>query len=186
MVSPECRLQAVHDAVEGLARVGMKCFTHFAPSEPFEGSFTQFMRFIEQVSVVANWWSRSSAHQGAALALALAKSYHTELDFNVVTQGYPADPITGAAMPDEVAKELVISASAYAGRVESNVITNNFMPTTVPNEDSQKPPEYIDYDSEQPFRASLNGTLTTYPPPKLLMTDAETGTLVDLDRELGP
>ena len=54
MVSPERRLQAVHEAVEGLARVGMKCFTHFAPSEPFEGSFTQFMRYVEQVSVVAN------------------------------------------------------------------------------------------------------------------------------------
>ena len=186
MVSPERRLQAVHDAVEGLARVGMKCFTHFAPSEPFEGSFTQFMRFVEQVPVVADWWSRSSARQGAALALALAKSYHPELDFNVVTQGYPADPITGSAMPDEVAEELVISASAYARRVESYVITNNFMPTTVPNEDSQNPPEYIDYDSEQPFCASLNGTLTTYPPPKLLMTDAKTGALVDLDRELGP
>ena len=60
------------------------------------------------------------------------------------------------------------------------------MPTTVPNEDSQKPPEHIDYEVEQPFRASLNGTLTTYPPLKLLMTDVETGALVDLDRELGP
>ena len=108
------------------------------------------------------------------------------MSFNVVTRGSPADPVSGAPMPDEVAEELVMLASAYAGRVESYVITNNFMPTTVPNEDSQKPPEYIDFDSEQPFRASLNGTLTNYPPPKLLMTDAETGALVDLDRELGP
>ena len=101
--------------MESIARVGMKCFTHFALDEPFEGSFTQFMRFVEQVPVVADWWSRSSARQGAALALALAKSYHPELDFNVVTQGYPADRITGAAMLDEVAEELVIAASAYAG-----------------------------------------------------------------------
>ena len=186
MVSPERRLQDVHDAVESLARVGIKCFTHFAPSEPFEGSLTQFMCFVEQVPVVADWWSRSSARQGASLALALAKSCHPGIDLNEVTKGFPAGPVIGAPMPDEVAEELVVAASAYAGRVESYVITNNFMATTVPNEDSRKPPEYIDYDSEQPFRASLNGTLTTYPPPNLLMTDAETGTLVDLDRELGP
>ena len=89
-------------------------------------------------------------------------------------------------MPDEVAEELVTTASAYAGRVESYVITNNFMPTTVPDEDSQKPPKHIDYEMEQPFRASLTGTLTTYPPPTLLMTDAETGDQVDLDKFLGP
>ena len=105
--------------MEGLARVGIKCFTHFAPNKPFEGSFTQFMHFIEQVPVVADWWNRSSAHHGASLALALAKSYHPELDLNVVTQGFPADPVSGAAIPDEVAEELVMSASAYAGRVES-------------------------------------------------------------------
>ena len=69
MVSPERRLQAVYDTVEGLARVGIKCFTHFAPSEPFEGSFSQFMRFVEQVPVVADWWNRSSARQGLLLRL---------------------------------------------------------------------------------------------------------------------
>ena len=89
-------------------------------------------------------------------------------------------------MPDEVAGELVSAASAYAGRVERYVSTNDFMPTTVPDEDSQKPPEHIDYAVEQPFCASLNGTLTTYPPPSFLMTDPETGATVDLDKALGP
>ena len=144
------------------------------------------MRFIEHVLVVAEWWNRSSARQGASLALALAKSYHPELSFDVVTRGFPADPIRGAPMPDEVADNLVSSASAYAGRVERYVITNDFMPTTVPDEDSQKPPEHIDYEAEHPFRASLNGTLTTYPPPSFLLTDPETGATVDLDKVLGP
>ena len=185
-MSPECRLQAVHEAVDSIARVGFKCFTHFAPAESFEGSFTQFMRFIEQVPIVAEWWNRSSARQGASLALALAKAYHPEMNLDVVTQGFLADPITGAAMPDEVAGELVSQASAYAGRVEKYVITNDFMSTTVPDEDSQKPPEHIDYTAEQPLRASLNGTLTTYPPPSFLMTDPETLEDVYLDKPLDP
>ena len=89
-------------------------------------------------------------------------------------------------MPDEVAGELVSASSAYAGRVERYVITNDFMPTTVPDEDSQKPPEHIDYTAEHPFRASLNDTLTTYLPPSFLMTDPETLEDVDLDKPLDP
>ena len=186
MVSPERRLQAVHEAVDSIARVGFKCFAHFAPDENFEGSFKQFMRFVEQVPIVAEWWNRSSARQGASLALALAKAYHPEMNLDVVTRGFPADPISGAAMPDEVAGEMVSQASAYAGRVERYVITNDFMPSTVPEEDSQAPPEHIDYATEEPFRASLNGTLTTYPPPSFMMTDPDTGEDVDFDKPLDP
>ena len=153
---------------------------------PFEGSFSQFMRFIEQVPVMVEWWNRSSAHQGASLALALAKAYHPEMSLDVVTQGFPADPISGAPMQDAVANELVSTANTYAGRVERYVITNDFMPTTVPDEDPQQSPEHIDYAAEHPFRASLNGTLTTYPPPSFLLTDSETGEDVDLDRPLDP
>jgi hypothetical protein len=108
------------------------------------------------------------------------------MNLDVVTRGFPADPISGAAMPDEVAGELVSQASAYAGRVERYVITNDFMPSTVPEEDSQAPPEHIDYATEEPFRASLNGTLTTYPPPSFLMTDPDTGEDVDFDKPLDP
>ena len=73
------------------------------------------------------------------------------------------------------------SASAYAGRVERFVITDNYVPTTVPAEDSQNPPEHVDYASETPFRASLDGTLTTYPPPEFVVNDPETGAAEDLN-----
>ena len=96
-------------------------------------------------------------------------------------RGFPTDPINGAPMPDEVAGELITTASAYAGRVERYVITDNFMPMTVPDEDSQRPPEHIDYEAEHPFRASLNGTLTTYSQLEFIVTDPETGATEDLD-----
>ena len=76
---------------------------------------------------------------------------------------------------------MIDSVSAYAGRVERFVITNNFMPTTVPAEDTQNPPEHIDYPSERPFHASLDGTRTTYPPPEFVITDPETSATEDLD-----
>ena len=76
---------------------------------------------------------------------------------------------------------MIDSASAYVGRVERFVITDNFILTTVPAEDAQNPPEHIDYPAENPFRASLNGTLTTYPPPEFVVTDPETGATEDLD-----
>ena len=65
--------------------------------------------------------------------------------------------------------------------MERYVITNNFIPTTIPDEDSQKPPDHIDYSAEQPFCASVNGTLMTYPPPEFIMTDPETGVTENLD-----
>ena len=172
----------MYDAVEDIAHLGMKCFTHFAPEEYFEGSFSQFMRFVNQVPVVVDWWSRSSARQGASLALALAKSYHPELDFNVVSSGFPVDPATGQQMSDDVAMEVIRSASAYAGRIEQYVMIDNFMVTTVPPEDTQNPPEHRDYETSEPFRASLSGVLTTYPPPSFVLTDPDTGEQVDLDK----
>ena len=124
----------MHDTVEDIAHVGMKCFSHFAPDEHFEGSFSQFMHYVNQIPVVSDWWNRSSARQGMSLALALAKSYHPELDFNIVSSGFPVDPATGQPMSDEAALEIINAASAYAGRIERYVITGNFTPTTVPPE----------------------------------------------------
>ena len=131
--------------------------------------------------MVADSWNRSSARQGASWALALAKAYHPQLDFNVVTSGFPAQTSSGQAFTDEVIQATIDAASTYAGRVERFVITNNFMPMTVPAEDSQNPPEHFDYPSDSPFHASLNGTLTTYPPPEFVVTDLETGSTEDLD-----
>ena len=85
------------------------------------------MRFVNQVPVVSDWWNRSSARQGAALALALVKSHHPELSFNTVTSGFPIDPASGEAMSDEAAFEIITATSAYAGLVERYVITDNFV-----------------------------------------------------------
>ena len=169
------------DAAEDIVLVGLKCFLHLAPRESYEGTFTQFLRWVSQVPVVADWWNRSSARQGASLALVLAKSYFPQLNFNVVTSGFPAQTSSGQAFTDEMIQDTIDAASAYAGRVERFVITNNFMPTTVPAEDSQNPPEHFDYPSDSPFHASLTGTLTTYPPPEFVITDPETGKTEDLD-----
>ena len=173
----------MHDAVEDIAHLGMKCFSHFALDERFEGSFSQFMRFVNQVPVVSDWWNRSSARQGASLALALAKSYHPELDFNVVSGGFPVDLATGQHMSDEAAMGVITAASAYAGRIERYVMTENFMVTTVPPEDSQNPLEHHDYETSEPFRTSLTGVLTTYLPPKFLFTDPDTGEQMDFDKQ---
>ena len=129
-------MEITRPAVEDIAHLGLKCFTHFTPDESFEGRFSQFMRFVNQVPVVSDWWNRSSARQGASLALALAKSYHPELNFNVVSSGFPVDPATGQQMSDDAAMEVIRSASAYAGRVEQYVMIDNFMATTVPPEDA--------------------------------------------------
>jgi len=183
LLTPELRLKRVHDAVEDIAHFGMKCFTHFAPDEHFEGSFSEFMRFVNQVPVVADWWSHSSARQGASLALALAKSYHPELNFNIVSSGFPVDPATGQPMGDETAMAIIRSASTYASRIEQYVMIDNFVPTVVPPEDSQRPPEHQDYETSEPFRASLRGVLTTYPPPEFVFTDPDTGEEMDFNRQ---
>ena len=85
-------------------------------------------------------------------------------------------------MSDDAAMEVIRSASAYAGRIEQYVMIDNFMATTVPPEDTQNPPEHRDYETSEPFRASLSGVLTTYPPPSFVLTDPNTGEQVDLDK----
>ena len=60
---------------------------------------------------------------------------------------------------------------------------DNFMATTVPLEDSQNPPVHRDYETSEPFRASLSGVLTTYPPPKFVFTDPDTGKQMDFDKQ---
>ena len=62
-------------------------------------------------------------------------------------------------------------------------MTDNFMATTVPPEDSQNPPEHRDYETSEPFRASLSGVLTTYLLPKFLFTDPDTGEQMDFDKQ---
>ena len=181
IVSTERRLKALKNAADDIAHIGIKCFLHLAPREYYEGSFTQFLRWVGQVPIIVDWWNRSSARQGAALALALAKSYFPALNFNTVTSGFPAQTPTGQAFTDEMIQATIDSASAYAGRVERFVINVNYVPTIVPAEDSQNPPEHIDYNSETPFHTSLNGTLTTYPPPQFIVTDPETGATEDFD-----
>ena len=186
LVSTERRLKALKDAADDITRIGIKCFLHLAPRESYEGSFTQFLRWVGQVPVVTDWWNRSSARQGAALALALAKSYFPALNFNTITSGFPAQTPTGQAFTDDMILATIDSASAYARRVERFVITDNYMPTIVPAEDSQNPPEHMDYASESPFHASLNGTLMTYPPPEFVVTDPKTGATEDYnDMRLG-
>ena len=173
----------MRDAVEDIVHVGMKCFSHFAPDEHFEGSFSQFMRFVNQVPVVSDWWNRSSARQGTSLALPLAKSYHPELNFNVVSSGFPVDPATGLPMSDEAAMGIINATRAYAGLIERYVMTDNFMVTTVPPEDSRNPPEHCDYESSEPSRASLSGALTTYPPPTFVFTDPDAGEQMNFDKQ---
>ena len=90
IISTEGRLKALKDAADDIANIGMKCFWHLAPRENYEGTFTQFLRWVGQVPIVVDWWNRSSARQGAALALALAKSYFPTLNFNTITSGFPA------------------------------------------------------------------------------------------------
>ena len=180
-ISTEGRLKALTDAVDDIANIGMKCFWHLAPRENYEGTFNQFLRWVGQVPIVVDWCNRSSDRQGAALALALAKSYFPALNFNTITSGFPARTSTGQVFTDEMIQETIDSASAYAGRVERFVITDNYVPTIVPAEDSQNPPEQIDYASETPFHASLDGTLTTYPPPEFVVTDPKTGAAEDFN-----
>ena len=79
--------------------------------------------------------------------------------------------------------EIINAASAYAGRIERYVITDNFMPTIVPPEDSQQPSEHRDYELAEPFRASLIGALTTYPPAKFVLTNTDTSETMDLDAQ---
>ena len=55
LVSTERRLKALKDAAEDIVHVGLKCFLHLAPNESYEGTFTQFLRWVGQVPVVADW-----------------------------------------------------------------------------------------------------------------------------------
>ena len=181
VINTDRRLKALKDAANDIVHTGVKCFLHLAPREFYEGSFAQFLRWVGQVPVVVDWWSRSSARQGAALALALAKSYFPAINFNTITSGFPTQTSTGQVFTDEMIQATIDSASAYAGRVERFVITDNYVPTVVPPEVSQNPPEHVDYASDSPFHASLNGTLTTYPPPQFIVTDPETGATEDFD-----
>ena len=54
LVSTERRLKALKDAAEDIVRVGLKCLLHLAPNESYEGTFTQFLRWVGQVPVVTD------------------------------------------------------------------------------------------------------------------------------------
>ena len=123
LVSTERKLTAVKDDAEDIVHVGMKCFMHLAPNESYEGTFAQFLRWVGQVPVVADWWNRSSARQGASLALALAKAYHPQLNFHVVTNSFPSRSCSGQPITDEMIQGMIDSTSAYAGWVKRFVIT---------------------------------------------------------------
>ena len=70
------------------------------------------------------------------MALALVKAYFPQLDFNVITSGFPSRSPSGQPITDDMIQGMIDSASAYAGRVECFVITDNFILTTVPAEDA--------------------------------------------------
>lgn len=139
------------------------------------------MHFINQVPAVAEWWSRSSARQGASLALALAKAHHPDLNLDVVSSGFPLDPTSGEDMSEEGMGAIVDAASQYASRIERCVIIRNHMPTVVPPEDSGDVPQHRDFPTKEPFRACLTGALSTYPPPTFQFVNPETGETEDYD-----
>ena len=86
-------------------------------------------------------------------------------------------------MSDDAVMEVIRSVSAYASHIEQYVMIDNFMATTVPPEDTQNPPEHRNYETSEPFRASLSGVLATYTPPTFVLTDPDTGEQMDLDKQ---
>jgi hypothetical protein len=131
---------------------------HVSPTEKILSTYEVVNKYLPKLLMVVDWIKRSAFHRGATTAFAMALSHYPEgFEVDLVSEGYCSG---SEVISIERVQELISMATPYAKGV---LAARKLLPHLASQLALERPaPEPRDFPAVYPFRAALDGVLTTF------------------------